>query len=196
LFSLLCGEIVHPSLSIKYQVRHVLHSCTDHLNKTIIIEISRVQNVRLSSQSCSDEERSAQINSESIKDVPRTAAESFKNVDEDRIKSTKRRRTSISGAAISTATAIEKPKGHEKAKRKVNVPFQRIKADEVSYHDERLMDNTFAGRNGSANDYGTRASRDLLVTRGSGFRKEKNKKKRGSYRGGEITMESHSIKFT
>jgi hypothetical protein len=26
------------------------------------------------------------------------------------------------------------------------------------------------------------------VTRGAGFRKEKNKKKRGSYRGGEITV--------
>lgn len=38
------------------------------------------------------------------------------------------------------------------------------------------------------NDYGARASRDLIVTRGAGFRKEKNKKKRGSYRGGDITV--------
>jgi hypothetical protein len=72
-------------------------------------------------------------------------------------------------------------------------------------------------------DYGARASADLIVTRGKGFTKEKNKKKRGSYRGGvrldkllsfsfdqvvltygssshiltqEITMASHSIKFT
>lgn len=65
-------------------------------------------------------------------------------------------------------------------------------------------------------DYGARASADLIVTRGKGFVKEKNKKKRsaisfavvessadislsfcrGSYRGGDITMESHSIKFT
>jgi len=37
-------------------------------------------------------------------------------------------------------------------------------------------------------DYGARASRDLIVTRGDGFRKEKNKKKRGSYRGGDITV--------
>jgi hypothetical protein len=29
------------------------------------------------------------------------------------------------------------------------------------------------------NDYGARASRDLIVTRGADFRKEKNKKKRG-----------------
>jgi hypothetical protein len=45
------------------------------------------------------------------------------------------------------------------------------------------------------NDFGARASRDLIVTRGAGFRKEKNKKKRGSYAGGEITMATHSIKF-
>jgi hypothetical protein len=31
----------------------------------------------------------------------------------------------------------------------------------------------------SMNDYGAKASRDLIVTRGAGFRKEKNKKKRG-----------------
>ena len=37
-------------------------------------------------------------------------------------------------------------------------------------------------------DYGERASADLIVTRGDGCRKEKNKKKRGSYRGGEITV--------
>ena len=65
----------------------------------------------------------------------------------------------------------------------------------------------------SENDYGAKASKDLIVTRGAGFRKEKNKKKRGSYRGGEITvcaskthivffterqcqLTSHSIKFT
>lgn len=37
-------------------------------------------------------------------------------------------------------------------------------------------------------DYGAKAHQDLIVTRGAGFRKEKNKKKRGSYRGGEITV--------
>ncbi|KAG8754632.1 nucleolar and coiled-body phosphoprotein 1 [Ceratobasidium sp. 428] len=58
------------------------------------------------------------------------------------------------------------------------------------------MDNRFDNKGGTTGDYGERASRDLIVTRGAGFRKEKNKKKRGSYRGGEITMQSHSIKFT
>lgn len=41
---------------------------------------------------------------------------------------------------------------------------------------------------GTLGDYGAKASADLIVTRGAGFRKEKNKKKRGSYRGGEITV--------
>ncbi|EJU00778.1 hypothetical protein DACRYDRAFT_54016, partial [Dacryopinax primogenitus] len=49
-------------------------------------------------------------------------------------------------------------------------------------------DNTFEGRGAGGNDYGVKASRDLIVTRGAGFRKEKNKKKRGSYIGGEITV--------
>ena len=35
-------------------------------------------------------------------------------------------------------------------------------------------------------DYADRAYNDLSVTRGKGFTKEKNKKKRGSYRGGTI----------
>ncbi|KAI0707768.1 SRP40, C-terminal domain-containing protein, partial [Earliella scabrosa] len=86
--------------------------------------------------------------------------------------------------------------GEGKKPRKVNAPFQRIKPGQVSYVDERLKDNSFESRGASTNDYGARAARDLIVTRGAGFRKEKNKKKRGSYRGGEITMQSHSIKFT
>lgn len=45
-----------------------------------------------------------------------------------------------------------------------------------------------AKKGGRPGDYGEKASADLIVTRGAGFRKEKNKKKRGSYRGGEITV--------
>jgi hypothetical protein len=40
-----------------------------------------------------------------------------------------------------------------------------------------------------------KAHEDLIVTKGKGFTKEKNKKKRGSYRGGQIDFQSHSIKF-
>ena len=37
-------------------------------------------------------------------------------------------------------------------------------------------------------DYAEKAYKDLSVTRGKGFTKEKNKKKRGSYRGGPIDI--------
>lgn len=37
-------------------------------------------------------------------------------------------------------------------------------------------------------DYAEKAYRDLIITRGKGFTKEKNKKKRGSYRGGTIDI--------
>jgi hypothetical protein len=36
--------------------------------------------------------------------------------------------------------------------------------------------------------YSQRAHEDLIVTKGKGFTKEKNKKKRGSYRGGAIDI--------
>ncbi|KAJ7633047.1 SRP40, C-terminal domain-containing protein, partial [Roridomyces roridus] len=68
--------------------------------------------------------------------------------------------------------------------------------DPTSVDTGNLIDNRYQMKSGPTNDYGQRAHNDLIVTRGAGFRKEKNKKKRGSYRGGEITMESHSIKFT
>jgi hypothetical protein len=49
--------------------------------------------------------------------------------------------------------------------------------------------------NAGEHNYGAQAHRDLIVTRGDGFRKEKQKKKRGAYRGGVIDFESRSFKF-
>lgn len=43
--------------------------------------------------------------------------------------------------------------------------------------------------------YGAKASAKLMTVRGKDFRHEKTKKKRGSYRGGEITMASNSFKY-
>lgn len=54
---------------------------------------------------------------------------------------------------------------------------------------------------GPSNDYisyayADRAYADLSITRGRGFTKEKNKKKRGSYRGGPIDIDGgKSFKF-
>ncbi|CAG8664596.1 15613_t:CDS:2 [Acaulospora morrowiae] len=43
--------------------------------------------------------------------------------------------------------------------------------------------------------YGQKAQKDFIGVRGKDFRAQKTKKKRGSYRGGKIDLESHSIKF-
>jgi len=43
--------------------------------------------------------------------------------------------------------------------------------------------------------YAEKAYRDLVVTRGKGFTKEKNKKKRGSYRGGPIDIGPNPMAF-
>ena len=43
--------------------------------------------------------------------------------------------------------------------------------------------------------YGAKASEKLVQVRGKDFRHEKTKKKRGSYRGGSITLQSHSFKY-
>jgi hypothetical protein len=108
---------------------------------------------------------------------------------------TKRRRMDEAGSSVTTSiiqqpeTSNSHQKGSSKGKpRKTNIPFSRIKVDEINFVDARLKDNTFESRKAAANDYGAKASADLIVTRGAGFRKEKNKKKRGSYRGGDITV--------
>jgi len=64
------------------------------------------------------------------------------------------------------------------------------------YIDPRLQDNSFEAKKGASGSWGEKASRDLIVTRGKGFKHEKTKKKRGSYRGGTIDATGvHSIKF-
>jgi len=126
--------------------------------------------------------------------------------DTDDAQPTKKRRTSEGGAAVITATSetveLVKPgpqstdriKGNGKPARKTNTPFQRVNPEKVATN--IIQDNGYVAKPAPKNDYGARAHEDLIVTRGAGFRKEKNKKKRGSYKGGEITMESHSFKFT
>lgn len=73
--------------------------------------------------------------------------------------------------------------------------FKRIKIDQVTYADERLQDNSYWAKDGAENGYGAKAQEILGQVRGRNFRHEKTKKKRGTYRGGQIDMESHSVKF-
>jgi hypothetical protein len=90
--------------------------------------------------------------------------------------------------------------------RKTNEPFRRVKPQQRT-SEQLELDNRYEVKvpwgsvtligiimwncdlqAAPTNDYGAKAHKDLIVTRGAGFRKEKNKKKRGSYRGGEITV--------
>ncbi|KAH7107628.1 SRP40, C-terminal domain-containing protein [Auriculariales sp. MPI-PUGE-AT-0066] len=147
-----------------------------------------------SSDSSSDDEAPAKSKTAS------TAALNPPAETAEEVRAVKKRKLGTGEAVVTSVESTEReapvPAGGEKADRRTNERFSRIKADQVAYYDPRLKDNTFESKPRPTNDYGQKAHEDLIVTRGAGFRKEKNKKKRGSYRGGEITMQSHSIKFS
>lgn len=70
--------------------------------------------------------------------------------------------------------------GSQKQQKKTNTPFERVPKDTP-------VDERFTNKYKSY-DYADRAYQDLSITKGKGFTKEKNKKKRGSYRGGAIDV--------
>lgn len=74
--------------------------------------------------------------------------------------------------------------------------FQRVEVKEVNFSDPRLQDNSYWGKDGAENGYGAKAQEVLGQVKGKDFRHEKTKKKRGSYTGGMIDLQSHSIKFS
>ncbi|ONK65183.1 uncharacterized protein A4U43_C07F34540 [Asparagus officinalis] len=82
-----------------------------------------------------------------------------------------------------------------KKKPKTVNAFQRVKVDEVKFADERLQDNSYWALDDTGSGYGAKAQEVLGQVRGRDFRHEKTKKKRGTYRGGQIDLQSHSIKF-
>ncbi|XP_016508539.1 uncharacterized protein LOC107826104 [Nicotiana tabacum] len=73
--------------------------------------------------------------------------------------------------------------------------FQRVKIEQVQFKDDRLKDNSYWAKDGAEIGYGAKAQEVLGQVRGRDFRHEKTKKKRGSYRGGQIDLQSHSVKF-
>lgn len=73
--------------------------------------------------------------------------------------------------------------------------FQRVKPEEMDFIDERLQDNSYWAKDGADSGYGAKAEEILGQVKGRDFRHEKTKKKRGSYRGGQIDVQSHSVKF-
>ena len=86
-------------------------------------------------------------------------------------------------------TNTEDPSNHAKKVKTQSTPFQRIPTDTMV--DPKLASNAYVPY-----DYADRAHKDLSVTKGKDFTKEKNKKKRGAYRGGQIDVQGkNGIKF-
>merc|ERR1739848_23635 len=111
--------------------------------------------------------------------VQKTVTKTVKKVDEpatDKI-------STASSVTVDTASASEDPPlppdPVELKKKKQNERFSRIPKNIKV--DEKFADNSWAHV-----DYSKRAHEDLIVTKGKGFTKEKNKKKKGSFKGGLI----------
>ncbi|XP_042062518.1 nucleolar and coiled-body phosphoprotein 1-like isoform X2 [Salvia splendens] len=96
------------------------------------------------------------------------------------------------GKSSQKISASKQPKSSEPTSVKA---FQRVKIDEVEFVDDRLQDNSYWAKDGAETGYGAKAQEVLGQVKGRGFRHEKTKKKRGSYRGGQIDLQSHSVKF-
>jgi len=71
--------------------------------------------------------------------------------------------------------------------------FRRVREEDVEV--DPRFNNSYEAKKGSADDWGTKAHRDLKIVKGKRFTHEKNKKKRGSYSGGKIDCAVNSIRF-
>ncbi|XP_042016621.1 nucleolar and coiled-body phosphoprotein 1-like isoform X1 [Salvia splendens] len=96
------------------------------------------------------------------------------------------------GKSSQKKSANKQPKSSEPTTAKA---FQRVKIDEVEFVDDRLQDNSYWAKDGAETGYGAKAQEVLGQVKGRGFRHEKTKRKRGSYRGGQMDLQSHSVKF-
>ncbi|RYR30192.1 hypothetical protein Ahy_B01g055015 isoform A [Arachis hypogaea] len=100
-----------------------------------------------------------------------------------------------SAGGKSSAQKSQKKQQMESAETSAKKAFQRVQVDKVQFADERLQDNSYWAKSGAEVGYGAKAEEILGQVRGRDFRHEKTKKKRGSYRGGQIDLQSHSVKF-
>ncbi|KAF5787625.1 putative transcription factor interactor and regulator LisH family [Helianthus annuus] len=98
------------------------------------------------------------------------------------------------GEKIESQKSVKKQRVGSAEPKTVNA-FQRVKIEQVEFAHEKLQDNSYWAKDGADIGYGAKAQEVLGQVRGRDFRHEKTKKKRGSYRGGQIDLQSHSIKF-
>lgn len=94
-------------------------------------------------------------------------------------KSLSKKDSSDSSATLEDPPLPPQPTAAER--KKINEPFSRIPKD--IQVDPRFASNAYIPMS-----YSQRAHEDLIVTKGKGFLKEKNKKKKGSFRGGAIDI--------
>ena len=88
-------------------------------------------------------------------------------------------------AAVEVKTAPPKKRGP-------GTPFRRVDPSLASHC--IVKDNSFFA--GGTSAWGKKAAEDLIVTRGKGFKHEKTKKKRGTYKGGAIDVNAvNSVRF-
>ncbi|CAG8542509.1 16826_t:CDS:2 [Acaulospora colombiana] len=88
--------------------------------------------------------------------------------------------------------------------KKLNTSESELLAQRNGKNTDKFARNAIDGKKGIKPDnsmqvtfasYGHKAQKDFAGVRGKDFRAQKTKKKRGSYRGGKIDLQSHSIKF-
>ena len=93
-------------------------------------------------------------------------------------------------SATSASDSLVTPATEEK-KKHIGARPTRLAEQSANAQDGQYLSNNY-----QSYDYADRAHKDLSVTKGKGFTKEKNKKKRGSYRGGLIdTAGGKAYKF-
>ncbi|KAK9451177.1 SRP40, C-terminal domain-containing protein [Limtongia smithiae] len=106
---------------------------------------------------------------------------------EDNTKENPERKQARLAAAAESAAATPESDVNDRSRR-----FSRIDRSKVAFEDHALQDNSYRG---AAGTWGEIANEKLGAVRGKDFTKNKNKMKRGSYRGGTIGMQSGSYKF-
>ena len=101
-----------------------------------------------------------------------------------------------SESSDSDADSAPEPSPKKLAVQKIKKKHPGAKQTPLAVLSANSTGNSYVSNKYQNYDYADRAYKDLSVTKGKGFTKEKNKKKRGSYRGGAIdTSGGKSFKF-
>jgi len=122
----------------------------------------------------------------------KTAGNQSESEDSDEEETAKKVTTQVTPQVVPNPTSQNVTEAMKKKnKEEKNVPFQRVKP-ELS---KQLPTKMFASQRNANSEWAEKADATLKQVKGRGFRHEKTKKKRGTYRGGALEMGVKSIKF-